>query len=238
MGTGNYHPTTALLYTDLSLLTCSPEIGRDLINLFHHLTGYAPDQPYAKVLVAPRDMRQAFAKLIEREIAHQEQHGTGHIIAKMNALDDQGMIRELYRASQAGVQIDLIVRAHCCLRPGLAGYSDSIRVISILGRFLEHDRIFYFGNNGQPAIYIGSADWRTRNLCDRVELVAPLEDPALRQELSQILHYALNDNSLAWDLNADGHYIRRQPADGEQEHNYHQILMDKAIEKGARAGSR
>jgi polyphosphate kinase len=192
------------------------------------LTGYAPDQTYERALVAPRDMRSAFVRLIEREIANQAQQGNGRIIAKMNALDDPDMIRELYRASQAGVQIDLIVRAHCCLRPGLPGYGDNIRVISILGRFLEHDRIFYFGNNDQPEILIGSADWRTRNLRDRVELVAPIQDPALQQELIGILQQALDDNCQAWDMAADGRYCRRQPGEGEAEHSYQQTRMNRA----------
>jgi polyphosphate kinase len=232
VGTGNYHPRTATLYADLSLLTCAPELGRDLVNLFHHLTGYAPDQPYALVLVAPRDMQDAFTRLIEREIAHQAQHGNGHIIAKMNALDDTGMIRELYRASQAGVQIDLIVRAHCCLRPGLQMYSENIRVISILGRFLEHDRVFYFHNNGQPGTYIGSADWRTRNLRDRVELVAPIKDPTLQQELIQTLHQALEDNCQAWDMGTYGRYRQRRPKEREAERRYQQILMEQALKRG------
>lgn len=228
VGTGNYHPKTALMYTDLSLLTCEPILGRDLVNLFHHLTGYAPGQTYAKLLIAPRDMRNGLCELIEDEIEHQRQHGSGHVIAKMNALDDIDMIRTLYRASQAGVQVDLIVRAHCCLRPGLPGYSDNIRVISILGRFLEHDRIFYFHNDGDPRIYIGSADWRRRNLHDRIELLAPIEDPALRERLANTLALALQDNYLAWDLDAEGRYVRRRPREGEPERNYHETLMARA----------
>ncbi|MBN1249857.1 MAG: polyphosphate kinase 1, partial [Anaerolineae bacterium] len=148
IGTGNYHPGTANLYTDLSLLTCDHSLGQDIISLFHYLTGYSPDQIYEKAIVAPRDMRAAFYRLIEQEIANQSAYGNGRIVAKMNAMDDVGVVEQLYRASQAGVQIDLIIRGHCCLRPGLPGYSDSIRVISILGRFLEHDRIYAFENNG------------------------------------------------------------------------------------------
>jgi polyphosphate kinase len=170
-------------------------------------------------------MRSALYDLIDGEIAHQGQKGTGHIIAKMNALDDVDMIRALYRASQAGVKIDLIVRAHCSLRPGLAGYSENIRVISILGRFLEHDRIFYFGNDGDPRIYIGSADWRRRNLQERVEALAPIEDPLLRARLVNTLNLALKDNCLAWDLDAEGRYTQRQPGEGEGERNYHEALM-------------
>jgi polyphosphate kinase len=167
IGTGNYHPKTARLYTDYSLLTASTELGHDIVNLFHFLTGYALRQNYKKVMVAPENMRSTFDQLIDQEIAHHKHHGNGKIIAKMNPLDDVKIIRHLYAASQAGVQIDLIIRGHSRLRPGLPGYSDNIRIISILGRFLEHDRIFYFHNNGRPLTYIGSADWRGRNLNDR-----------------------------------------------------------------------
>ncbi len=233
IGTGNYHPKTARLYTDLGLLTCDPEIGRDLTNLFHYLTGYAPAQQYKKVLLAPRYMRKAFTELIQQEVEHAKLHGNGRIIAKMNALDDVEVIRELYAASQAGVQIDLIVRGHTRLRPGLPGISDNIRLISILGRFLEHDRIFYFHNNGAPNTFIGSADWRGRNLNDRVELITPIEEPALQKRLINILEAALHDNRLAWDLHADGRYTLRHPAEGESEHNFHETLMKQA-RKGAK----
>ncbi len=227
IGTGNYHPKTAKLYTDLGLFTCREDLGADVVNLFHYLTGYAPNQPYEKVLVAPRDMRKAFEQLIEQEIAHQEEHGNGRIIAKMNALDDVGIIRKLYTASQKGVQIDLIIRGHSRLRPGIPDFSDNIRIISILGRFLEHDRIFYFHNNGQPHTYIGSADWRGRNLNDRVELIAPIEEPVLQEHLIEILQEALHDNYLAWELHADGRYHLRQPGN-EKERNFHNILMKQA----------
>src|SRR5262249_28587614 len=143
IGTGNYNSKTARLYTDLGLMTCNSEIGQDLVNLFHYLTGYALKQRYRKVMIAPQNMRKTFNDLIDREIDFQQQHGNGKIIAKMNTLDDVPLIQRLYQASQAGAQIDLIVRGHSRLRPGLKGYSDNIRLISILGRFLEHDRIFY-----------------------------------------------------------------------------------------------
>jgi polyphosphate kinase len=231
IGTGNYHPKTARLYTDLGLLTCSPTLGLDLVNLFHYLTGFAPRQKYAQVLVAPRDMGKAFVELIRQEVAAQAEGGQGQIIAKMNALDDLDIIRELYRASQVGVQIDLIIRGHSRLRPGLPGYSDNIRIISILGRFLEHDRIFYFYNNGEPLVYIGSADWRNRNLKDRVELITPIEDPELKQQLVQTLQDALGDNRLVWDLDAEGAYTLRQPLADEPERNFHEILMDRARQR-------
>ena len=229
IGTGNYHPKTARLYTDLGLLTCSPDLGYDIVNLFHSLTGYAPDQQYRKVIVAPKAMRWAFVRLIRQEIDYQQRHGNGRIIAKMNALDDVGIIQELYQASQAGVQIDLIVRGHCRLRPGLPGYSETIRVISILGRFLEHDRIFYFHNNDDPRVFIGSADWRGRNLDERVELIAPIEAPDQQQRLIRILYDALGDNRLAWDLDANGHYVQRRPKPGEPERNFHETLMNQSM---------
>jgi len=228
IGTGNYHPKTARLYTDLGLLTCRPELSRDIVNLFHYLTGYAPDQRYEKVLVAPRDMRRTFYRLIHKEITNQKEYGSGRIVAKMNALDDVGLIRQLYRASQAGVKIDLIIRGHSRLRPGLPGFSDNIRIISILGRFLEHDRIYYFHNNEDPRVYIGSADWRNRNLQDRVELIAPIEEPALRDKLIDILEDALSDNRLAWELDAEGYYWLRHPEDGDPERDFHELLMKDA----------
>jgi polyphosphate kinase len=228
IGTGNYHPKTARLYTDLGLFTCSPDLGYDIVNLFHSLTGYSPDQRYRRALVAPRAMRNTFVQLIQQEMDYQQRHGNGRIIAKMNALDDVPIIQELYRASQAGVQIDLILRGHSRLRPGLPGISDNIRVISILGRFLEHDRIFHFHNNGTPHTFIGSADWRGRNLDERVELIAPVEDPALQQQLIYILHEALADNRLAWDLHSDGSYVLRWPGRDETVRNFHETLMRQA----------
>jgi polyphosphate kinase len=228
IGTGNYHPKTARLYTDLGLLTCNPDLGYDVVNLFHYLTGYAPDQPYRKVLVAPRDMRKTFNELIRNEVDFQQEHGNGRIIAKMNALDDVGIIRQLYRASMAGVQIDLIIRGHSRLRPELPKYSDNIRIVSILGRFLEHDRIYHFHNNDQPLTFIGSADWRGRNLKDRVELVTPIEAPELQEQIVQILEDALSDNRLAWDLDADGRYVLRRPDGSDGERNFHAMLMKQA----------
>jgi polyphosphate kinase len=215
-------------------MTCDPALGRDLVNLFHSLTGYATVQQYQKVLVAPDHMRSGFYDLIAQEVANQEKHGNGRIVAKMNGLDDSGVIRRLYAASQAGVQIDLIVRGHSLLRPGLPGYSDNIRVISILGRFLEHDRVYYFHNNGDPVVLIGSADWRTRNLKGRVELIAPISDPSHKEQLIQLLEDALADNRLAWDLDADGQYTLRRPA-GEKERDF-QLTMMRRAQKRARKG--
>jgi polyphosphate kinase len=230
IGTGNYHPNTARLYTDLGLLTCDPALGRDVVNLFHYLTGYAPGQRYEKVLVAPAYMRRSFIKMVKQEMANQEAYGNGRIVAKMNALDDVKVIRWLYKASRAGVKIDLIIRGHCRLRPGLVGFSENIRVVSILGRFLEHDRIFCFCNNGDPQVYIGSADWRARNLNSRVELIAPIEQPELQQRLIDTLEDALADNYLAWDLHQDGQYVLRRPGE-DSTRNFHRRLMKQAVKR-------
>lgn len=237
IGTGNYNPTTARLYTDLGLFTCEPDTGADVINLFHYLTGYAPEQHYRKLLVAPRDLRAAFIGLVRQEIANQKAYGNGRIIAKMNALDDEEMIQELYRASQAGVEIDLIVRGHCRLRPGLKRYSEHIRVVSILGRFLEHSRVYYFHNNDDPRVFIGSADWQRRNLEDRVETVVPVEDPSLRGRLIRLLHFCLTDRRSTWDLHADGHYVQRQPADEAETEGVQELFMRRVLARNAEAGA-
>jgi polyphosphate kinase len=228
IGTGNYNSQTARLYTDLGLMTADPIIGRDVVNLFHTLTGFAPDQEFEKVLVAPTQMRVPFYKLIEGEITNQEKYGNGRIIAKFNALDDRGIIRRLYEASQEGVQIDLILRGHTMLRPALPGYSENIRIISILGRFLEHDRIYYFCNNGDPQIFIGSADWRTRNLRTRVELITPIDDPNYKDQLTQILEDALKDNYSAWDLDSEGQYTLRYPHEDEPVREFQTQQMRRA----------
>lgn len=228
IGTGNYHPETALQYADLGLLTGREDIGRDLVHLFHFLTGFAPEQHYAKLLVAPRDLRPALVRLIRQEVEHHRQHGNGRIIAKMNSLDDVDIIQELYRASQAGVHIDLIVRGLCRLRPGLKGYSETIRVVSIVGRFLEHSRVYYFHNNGHPHIYIGSADWMRRNLDDRVEVLAPVEDVYLQQRLIKLLELALEDHRTAWELQSDGRYLLRTPRNEEECLGFQERLMTLA----------
>jgi polyphosphate kinase len=232
IGTGNYNSSTARLYTDLGLITCDPVVGLDVINLYHYLTGYAPEQHYRKLMVAPKAMRSRFIELIENEIENQKQFGNGHIMAKMNALDDIEMISVLYKASQAGVKVDLIVRGHCRLRPQLAGYSDNIRVISIIGRFLEHSRIYYFHNNGDPHVSMGSADWQRRNLDDRVEVILPVEDQMVKERLIRILTLALEDNRLAWETDAQGQYIQHIRAEGEGELlNFHDLLMRRAQQR-------
>lgn len=231
IGTGNYHPSTAKLYTDLGLFTRSRRIGDDLVNLFHYLTGYAPEQHYSKLIVAPREMRRFFVECIRQEIANQEAHGNGRILAKMNALDDLVIIDELYKASQAGVQIDLIVRGHCRLRPGLPGYSDNIRVVSIIGRFLEHSRIYSFGNNGEPRYLIGSADWQRRNLDDRVEVLVEMRGKEIRSRLQRIMDYCLADRSAAWELDAEGIYRLRSRPDQDRIYGTHELFMDRAMRR-------
>ncbi|MDJ0517543.1 MAG: polyphosphate kinase 1 [Trichodesmium sp. MO_231.B1] len=226
IGTGNYNPKTAKLYTDLGLLSCRPELGADLADLFNFLTGYSRQQSYRKLLVAPVNMRARFIKLIRREIENCKDGDTGRIVAKMNSLVDPEIIANLYAASQAGVKIDLIIRGICCLRPGLKDMSENIKVVSIIGRYLEHSRIFYFHNKGKEELYIGSADWMPRNLNRRVEAITPVEDPDLTKELQEILGILLSDNRQAWDLQSDGQYIQRRPTDNSPELGSHKILME------------
>ena len=216
IGTGNYNSKTARLYTDLGLLTSNAEIGADLTDLFNSLTGVSRQKFYRKLLVAPSNLRERIVELIDREATHARAGRGGRIIAKMNALVDPDVIGALYRASEAGVDVDLIVRGICCLVPGLVGVSEHIRVISIVGRFLEHSRVVYFANGGHPEYFIGSADWMPRNLDRRVEVLVPIEDPQLHLRLQSVLVTSLADNRLAWDLGADGSYTRRMPPpDGE-----------------------
>jgi len=227
IGTGNYNPKTARFYSDLGLFSCREDLGADLTDLFNFLTGYSRQKEYRKILVAPVNMRQKFLHLIQREIQHQEQGRHGYIIAKMNSLVDLQIIGALYQASQAGVHIDLIVRGICCLRPGVAGLSDHIRVISVIGRFLEHSRIFYFHNGGAEEVYIGSADWMPRNLDMRVEVVTPVEDQTLVKELKQILEVVLADNRQAWELHPDGTYSQKHPQEGEPAMSSQQHFMSQ-----------
>jgi polyphosphate kinase len=229
VGTGNYNPKTARIYTDLGLLSCREELGADLTDLFNYLTGYSRQQSYRRLLVAPVNLRDRMIALIEREIDHRHAGYHSRIVAKMNALVDPAIIVALYEASQAGVQIDLIVRGICCLRPGVPGVSENIRVVSIVGRYLEHSRIFYFYNRGQEDVLIGSADWMPRNLDRRVEAVVPIEDAALSKDLQEILGILLADNRQAWDLQSDGRYIQRRPAAGATEQSSQKILMEMAM---------
>jgi polyphosphate kinase len=236
IGTGNYNPKTAKLYTDVGLLSCRPELGADLTDLFNYLTGYSRQRSYRKLLVAPVNMRDRMVALIQRERDHAREGRSGRIVAKMNALVDPVIIRALYEASQAGVQIDLIVRGICCLRPGLPGISDRIRVLSIVGRFLEHSRIFYFNNGGADEVYIGSADWMPRNLTRRVEAITPIDDPDLLQELQAIMGVMLADTRNAWELQPDGSYRQRQPA-GQSAPQASQVLLMQLAEQEAAASA-
>ncbi len=215
VGTGNYHTGTARIYEDLGLLSCDEALASDVAAVFNELTSATPCPGYSCLLVAPATMRERFNSLIRREIEHALAGRPSGIRAKMNQLQDPAMIRELYRASQAGVPITLNVRGLCCLRPGVPGLSESIRVYSVVGRFLEHSRVYWFENGGEPEVFIGSADWMKRNLDGRVETIAPIGDPALRQELCQILGVYDRDNASAWDLQPDGSYVRRGPRAGE-----------------------
>jgi polyphosphate kinase len=218
IGTGNYNATTARIYTDLSLLTANPEITRAVHDVFSFLTAYAENPGYEPLLVAPLDLAEKVIALIEREAGHARQGREARIVAKMNALLDKNIVQALYRASQAGVQVDLIVRGICALRPGVRGVSDNIRVRSIVGRFLEHSRIYYFANGGEEEIYIGSADWMPRNLYERVEVLVPLRDEVLRDRVRhEILGAYLADNRKARVLLKDTTYIRAwQPMHGKR----------------------
>ncbi len=233
IGSGNYNALTAQQYTDAGLLTTDDEIGEDATDLFNFLTGYSTKRDYKQLLVAPVNLRQRFEALIQREIDHQRAGRQGRIIFKMNALVDPGIIRALYRASQAGVSIDLIVRGVCCLRPGLPGISDNIRVRSIVGRFLEHSRMYSFGNGGSEEVYLGSADLMPRNLDRRVEVLVPLRAPALiRRVHEEILDTCLRDNVKSRKMLADGSY-RKVGAAGAVRINAQSYLLLKASQQKA-----
>jgi polyphosphate kinase len=212
VGTGNYHAGTARVYCDLGLVTCDPGIGRDLTEVLNYLTtGYKPNRDYGKLLVAPKSCKTMLLKKIKREMVLHGPETPGVIQIQANALEDEDMTRALYRASQAGVRVDLIVRDTCRLRPGIPGLSENVRVISIVGRFLEHARIYYFRNGGQEEYYIGSADPMKRNLESRVEILAPVERESLQQRLRQIFDTELQDRRAAWEMQPDGSYVQRRP---------------------------
>ncbi|HKW46401.1 MAG TPA: polyphosphate kinase 1 [Gemmatimonadaceae bacterium] len=223
LGSGNYNSRTARLYSDIGLFTCSRSIAADVTDLFNSLTGYSRQRLYRKLLVAPSNMRPRFLDLIDREAEHARAGRKARIVAKMNALVDPETIEALYRASRAGVEIELVVRGICCLRPGVPGVSDNISVVSIVGRFLEHSRLFYFANGGAEEFYIGSADWMQRNFDRRVEAVAPVEDSTLHERLRSLLRTCLEDNRLAWELAADGSWRQRTP--NGVVHSTHETLL-------------
>ncbi|HLA89342.1 MAG TPA: polyphosphate kinase 1 [Gemmatimonadaceae bacterium] len=226
LGTGNYNSKTARIYTDIGLFTCSEAIGADVSDLFNSLTGFSRQRVYRKLLVAPGGMRQRFLQLIEREAEHARAGAPARIIAKMNALVDAETIGALYEASEAGVEIDLVVRGICCLRPQVPGVSERIRVRSIIGRFLEHSRICYFANSGHAEYYIGSADWMPRNFDRRVEAAFPVEDATLHLRLLALLETCLADNRQAWELSADGTYAQHQPPEAEEVATHKALLKD------------
>jgi polyphosphate kinase len=227
IGTGNYHPGTARLYADFGLLTSNDDIGRDLTELFNFLTtGYRPKRPYRKILPAPALLKRAILDRIEREARLHSPENPGLIQMKMNALEDIDVTRALYRAAEAGVKIDLIVRDTCRLRPGLPGISESVRIVSIVGRFLEHGRIYYFRNGGSEEYLIGSADCMTRNLEFRVEVVTPIDDPLLCRELRTILDVQLKPNRCQWEMQSDGSYVHM--GTGPNAPNCQQFLIDFA----------
>jgi polyphosphate kinase len=231
IGTGNYNSKTACLYTDIGIFTCRNEIGNDLTHLFNYLTGYSRQNKYQELLVAPLTLRPGMEGLIRREIDIANSGRPAQIIAKMNSLTDLEMIDLLYEASKAGVRIQLIIRGVCCLRPGIKGLSDNITVTSIIGRFLEHSRIFLFRNDGDESFYIGSADWMTRNLDRRVEAIVPIHSPELRAQLSETLTIMLEDNRQAWDLDEEGGWRQRNPLPNEEERATQSVLMDTANQR-------
>ena len=217
LSTGNYNASTARIYADLGVFTCDPAIGHDVSDLFNALTGYSHQVEYRKLLIAPSLMRQQILERIEREIVRHQHHKDGYLAFKMNSLVDKACIQALYRASQTGVKIDLQIRGICCLRPGIKGLSDNINVTSIVGRFLEHARIFYFHNGGDTEILLGSADLMPRNLDRRVELLFPVEDAELRRALKEyILDVHLRDTAKARHLLPSGEYERVRPASGDE----------------------
>jgi polyphosphate kinase len=219
IATGNYNPITSRFYTDLSFFTADEEIGGDATDLFNFITGFSRQKEYNKLMVAPASLRQGILGLIRRETTHAREGRDARIIAKFNRLADTEVIRALYEASQAGVSIDLTVRGVCMLRPGVEGLSENVRVRSVVGRFLEHSRIFYFANGGDEEVYTGSADWMPRNFDRRVEVIAPVKDERLKARLKEILDIYLADNVKARRLLPDGSYERVSPAPGEKKIN-------------------
>ena len=228
IGTGNYHAGTARLYSDVGILTCDPIIAEDVTELFNFLTtGFMLKRKYSKLAPAPRVLKKTLLEKIEREITLHRIAGSGLIQFKINALEDVDVVRALYRASMAGVKVDLIVRDTCRLRPGIAGLSDNIRVVSVVGRFLEHARIYYFRNGGTEEYFIASADAMKRNLEARVEILCPVEPPELTKELHALFETHLADQRSAWDMQPDGSYVQRTPAEGQGEGS-HRLLIARA----------
>ncbi len=225
IGTGNYHASTARLYTDFGLFTADEELGADVADMFNFLTGYARPRRYRKTLVAPMHLRDGILEEIERTIEAHDEDDPARIAFKMNSLVDRDCIKALYRASQAGVTVELNVRGSCCLRPGVPGVSENIRVVSIVGRFLEHSRIYAFERGGEATVLIGSGDLMPRNLDTRVELVAPVEDPALRDDLLDAIQRCLDDEVNAWELDAEGTWKHREPSEPEPRDVHRELML-------------
>lgn len=229
LGTGNYNDSTARLYTDLGMFTCSEPFGIDASYIFNHLSGYSKPPKWKKIEAAPNGLRNKILRLIDNEIAKSTPDNPGRIILKMNALTDKKLIKALFKASVAGVQIDMIIRGICCLRPGIPGVSENIRVYSIVDRFLEHSRIFYFQNGGEEQVYLSSADWMTRNMERRVEIMFPIEVPSLKERVKEILRVLLQDNVKARELNFQGVYTRVQQKEGEKRMHSQLYLHNLAV---------
>jgi polyphosphate kinase len=232
LGTGNYHPGTARAYSDYGLLTADESLTEDVHHVFLQLTSMARTPRLIRLLQAPFELHRQLMMLIEQEITNVTSGGTGHVIAKVNALTEPEIIAALYRASCAGVMIDLVVRGICCLRPGLVGISENIRVRSIIGRFLEHSRVYYFHAGGKELVYCASADLMERNLFRRVEIAFPISEPEMRQRIVSDLDLYLQDNSGAWELRADGTWEKSKPKTGEDSVSAQQILLRKLAEAG------
>jgi polyphosphate kinase len=239
VGTGNYHSETAKGYVDLGVLTDDRDVGQDLTKVFNFFTGPTLDDKFRKLLISPVTLRDRFTEFVRREAEHAREGRRARIVVKVNGLEDPGMVRELYEASMAGVDIDLVVRDICRLRPGLEGVSENVTVHSVVGRFLEHSRIFYFENGGDPEWYVGSADWMTRNLDHRVEAVMPVEATHVRRQLRFVLGATLSDTRRRWVMESDGTYERATPADGEPARDVQEVLMratERAVEEDLEVG--
>ena len=227
IGTGNYNASTARMYTDMGILTCQPDICADMADLFNVMTGYAEKDNYRELLVSPNAMRRRLIEQIQNEIAVCARGDGGEIIMKCNQLVDRKIIRALYTASMAGVKVNLIVRGICCLIPGIPGVSENITVRSIVGRFLEHARVYWFRNGGDSCMFMGSADMMSRNLDRRIEVLTPVLDENIRRTLLEVLRLQLADNMQAWELRGNGEYVRLRPADGAEPVNSQELLLKR-----------